>query len=200
MWFSNIGKIVYSKPVLIGSIITILCLNFVGEKTFNLPIGAKNQKLDSLYEDLRNAQNSIVAQQLESEIFLEQSTNKSERINILMQTAQAAFEQNDIENALLTIDQILRLDANFNEARNVKAAILFRLGDKTAALTNLERIVEIEPRNNIAWAAIGGIKFEMSDIDGARVAYEKALWLNPYNDAAKRGLFEIESKTNGIGM
>lgn len=180
-------------------LIAIVVLNLGGLRSFEL-IQDNSKKLDGLFEQLQNAPNSIVAQQYETEILVEISNSNSEAINVLMAAAQAAIEKDDFENALISLDEILKRDPDFHEARNNKAAILYRIGDKTAALHNLERIVKTEPRLNSAWAAIGNIRYEFLDIDGARAAFERALYLNPYNDMAKRGLFEIESKTTGIGM
>lgn len=192
-------KLSKSIATRLSILVVILLLNFCGVRSYQL-VQPNHQKVDRLFKELQNAPNSIVAQQLESEIFVELSNSESEAINLLMASAQIAIEKKDFENAMVSIDEILRRNPNFTEARNNKAALLYRFGDKAAALHNLERIVETEPRLNAAWAAIGNIRYELSDIDGARTAFNNALYLNPYNEMAKRGLFDIESKTTGIGM
>lgn len=188
-----------SKALKLILLVFATLINLVGVRAYDLPV-SQSHKIDKLYEDLRNAPNAIIAQQFESEIYMALTSANSEIINYQMNLAIVSQEKGDYQSALFAYDEILKRDPNFMEARNNKASILYILGDKQGAKINLERIIKQEPRHNNAWAALGSLEFEMGDIDAAKTAFQNALYHNAFNDTAKRGLFDIESKTKGMAM
>ncbi len=158
------------------------------------------QKIDAGFEKLRMSNNSVEANAIEAQLFVDLSRAQLASSNLLFENAQKLADQRDFNGALLLYEKIQNFEPEFSEAYVNGAYMAFELGQKDRALAMLRRAVKIEPRHFAAWFGIGTILDEKSDIKGAKIAYENALYHNPNFDAAKRALFAIEAKTKGIDL
>lgn len=156
--------------------------------------------LDSLFEQLRQAEDVETAQRLETEIFIRIGLSASPTINVLMQAADAAEQAGDAEAAAATYADVVRLAPDYAEGYARAAAATYRTGDLDGAERMLRRALALEPRHFAAWVGLGTILEEKDDQAGALHAYREALYVNPMFDVARRGALRVEARIEGLAL
>lgn len=157
-------------------------------------------ELESLFEELKLAPNALIAQAIEEDVYIAINTSKNQSINGLMAIAKTHESNSEFQNALNIYRQIIETEPEYSGAYTSLAAILFQNGEFDEASKILKIATRIEPRNYNAWSALGIVLAQQNELKDARKAFEQALIHNPYDDTAKRGIFNIESKLDGLAM
>lgn len=158
------------------------------------------EKINTGFNQLRFANNSIEAEAIEAQLIVDLSQAKLASSNLLFENAQKLADSRDFNGALAIYQTIQKNEPDFCESYVNGAYMAFELDQKDLALAMLLRAVKIEPRHFAAWFGIGTLLDEKGDTKDAKSAYENALYYNPNFDAAERAIFAIEAKTNGIDL
>ena len=88
-----------------------------------------------------------------------------------------AFQQGNLDGALLLINDAIKLDAKFVGAHVNKAAILDKQGKRAEAVAVLERLVKLEPSRGDGYVALGVLLEKMGRKPEAEGHYARALRL-----------------------
>jgi tetratricopeptide (TPR) repeat protein len=158
------------------------------------------EKLSLLYRALARSGSPEEAARYEGEIFLILAANPSPTITLLMETAVNAAQNEDMQTARGALHSIGELDPNFAEGQARLAAIAYQDGDFAQATVLLHRALALEPRHFAAWAGLGLVLEDQGDYRGAQQAYREALFYHPFLDSAKRGLFRMDTRLDGLSL
>lgn len=119
------------------------------------PEALRNQKLDELFERLRNAHKPDEAQQIALSIERLWLHSLSDTANLLMQRAGQAVDAQNFPLALELLDKLVLLEPDWAEAWNERGAIKFMTGDLDGARADFEQAIRLEPRHFGALSGLG---------------------------------------------
>lgn len=139
-----------------------------------------NPQLDTLFEQLKQAQSLQTAQALSNRIWTLWIRSEKDSINILMRQGVRAMQSGDFATAYDYFTTMTDLEPDFAEAWNKRATVLFLIGDLDGSIKDVERTLALEPRHFGALTGLGMINDALEDEEAALEAYEAALDLHPY--------------------
>jgi tetratricopeptide (TPR) repeat protein len=169
---------------------------------YNPDAAAKDRarELRALFAQLRYSESTEEAAKAEAEIYIRLTQSSSATVNLLLENATVALNNEDSETARAILKDINTLAPNFAEGLTRAAALAYQDGDYDEAQLLLKRALRIESRHFGAWSGLGLVLEELGDLKGAQKAYSEALYLHPYLDSAKRGLIRLEAKIDGLSL
>lgn len=91
-------------------------------------------------------------------------------------------------DALVCLDEALRVNPQHAGAWQKRASVLDDLGKDDEALAAAERAVAVDPQRADAWCDLGHYRQKRGLLKEARAAYQKALAVNPQHPVALRNL------------
>jgi Tfp pilus assembly protein PilF len=161
---------------------------------------ARDRELRALFAQLRYCESTEEAAKTEAEIYIRLTQSSSPTVNLLLENATVALNNEDEATARDILDNAVKLDPNFAEGLTRAAALAYQDDDLEEAQLLLKRALRIEPRHFGAWSGLGLVLEDEGDLKGAQKAYGEALYLHPYLDSAKRGLIRLEAKIDGLSL
>ena len=101
------------------------------------------------------------------------------------------YKRGDLEGALASYDEVLRVDKTFYQAHFQVGVIQSKMGDKDKAILTYEKSIDINPQFYKAYFALGLAKNSMNNSDGALQALQSAIDINPSYDKAYGAMGDI---------
>ena len=149
-------------------------------------------ELDNLFDDLKTAQNSEVAQPIAQQIWSIWSKSEDQIIDDLM--AQA---MNEVGNGNLSLgrdifDEITERSPNFAEGWNKLATVNYMMGDIESSLKNIEETLKLEPRHFGSISGRGLCYLKQRRWQSALIEFKAALDVHPWMLDARRNLKLLE--------
>ena len=106
----------------------------------------QKQRLDILFETLKNSTSEKQAQFATAQIWVLWYKSGDVDIDVLMRQARHSLNLGDHEEAIELVDQALKRAPKYSEAWNLRATILFYMGRNDEAVADIERTLALEPR------------------------------------------------------
>jgi tetratricopeptide (TPR) repeat protein len=106
----------------------------------------------------------------------------------LVQTANEAMNQNDLEQAMTLLDQLVRRYPSFAEGWNRRAIFHWQLGHYGRSIEDCRRVLRLNPDHFGAWQGMGLCQAELGDFSGACHSLVRAQKLNPRDEGIRRVL------------
>lgn len=148
---------------------------------------APKAPLEQLYAQLAAAETQAEADRLTSRIALVWTDSGSDTVNLLMNRAEQATEEDDAERAARRLDDALALEPDFAEAWNRRAMLYLADSEPGPALEAINKALVADPKHFTALVGLGNILERMNRSQAAYEAYGEALKINPFlEDAQKR--------------
>ena len=97
----------------------------------------------------------------------------------MFQTSVALIQQNDIEQAIVQLDEIIAYKPEFAEAWNKRGDAYSHLGELDRALADYGRVLQLNPYQFFAMQSCGEIWLERRNARQAADYFRRALDLNP---------------------
>ncbi len=104
---------------------------------------------------------------------------QSKSADVLFNIGNTKFLSGDIEGALASFSESIKLNPNNPNSFFNRANIKYHLGDKRGAINDYSEAIKINPQYFDAWYGRGVVKFELSDFNGALVDHNEAIKINP---------------------
>jgi tetratricopeptide (TPR) repeat protein len=139
----------------------------------------RKQKLDALFEHLRDARKPKEAQQIALSIESLWLQSLSDTANLLMQRATASIEAQNFALALSLLDKLVALEPDWAEAWNTRARVRFMSEDLDGAMADIHRAIRLEPRHFGALTGMGMILQREGFAQRALEVLNKALAIYP---------------------
>ncbi len=143
------------------------------------PEAMRKQKLDTLFERLRDAHVPEDAQQIAALIEHLWLQSSSDTAALLMQRATASLEAQDLPLALSLLNKLVVWDPGWAEAWNARARARFMTGDLDGAMADINHVLRLEPRHFGALAGMGMILQQEGFDTKALEVFNKALAIYP---------------------
>jgi tetratricopeptide (TPR) repeat protein len=161
---------------------------------------SRAEQLDELFATLAASENGEAAKAAERGILRLWLESGSDTIDLLMNRALAATDEEEYPLALDFLDRIITLEPGYAEGWNRRATIHFLNDDYGKAIADLEQVLAIEPRHFGALAGLGTMLRELGHEQLALDAYRQALALDPVMSEVQKAIDELEADGGGRGI
>jgi tetratricopeptide (TPR) repeat protein len=161
---------------------------------------SRAEQLDELFATLAASENGEAAKAAERGILRLWLESGSDTIDLLMNRALAATDEEEYPLALDFLDRIITLEPGYAEGWNRRATIHFLNDDYGKAIADLEQVLAIEPRHFGALAGLGTMLRELGHEQLALDAYRQALALDPVMSEVQNAIDELEAESGGRGI
>jgi tetratricopeptide (TPR) repeat protein len=104
-------------------------------------------------------------------------------IDVLIPLSNIYFKLKQYKEALLIIDQLLKIKADYAEAYELLAKITFESKDYNKAIEAIKKYSTYKPNDNTAFNFLAEIYLQMSDYDNALVAVNRSISICPSDPA-----------------
>lgn len=158
---------------------------------------APSEKLDKLFAALKRSKSEVIANDLADEIKGEWLESGSANVDLMMQWAQAAMDENKNQAALDWLDQVVTLKPDYAEGWNRRATVHFLMSNYAKSMTDIEKTLELEPRHFGALSGMGMILMTYEKKELALKAYRKALDIHPMMRDVQQTVGGLEDELAG---
>ena len=145
----------------------------------------KDERLNGLFKDLKEAKSSDEARPLEGEIWGIWLEVDDHAVKSLMQVGLEAMERRNLRSALRAFDQAVTLAPDFAEGWNKRATVHYFLGNFEESLADIDKTLSLEPRHFGALAGRGLVYGALEELPKALRSFEEALEVHPHLRGAK---------------
>lgn len=188
-----------SLAILLGSS-TVLFAQQTGRGSSGIAAEARGAKLDGLFSELKRSASQRAAERVSSRIHQEWNRSGSATIDLLMQWAQKAMDEEKYDVALDFLDQVTLLAPDYAEGWNRRATLHFTQDDYAKSMSDIAHTLRLEPRHFGALGGMAVILKNSGNEEGAMRAYERVLDVYPTMRDAQTELGNLADKMAGEGI
>ncbi|MGH6867829.1 MAG: tetratricopeptide repeat protein [Methylocella sp.] len=162
-----------------------------------VPEALRKQRLDELFERLRNAGEPGDAQRIAASIERVWLNSDSDTANLLMQRAMVSMRAGSYPLALSLFDKLVALAPDWAEAWNQRATTRYLTGDTAGAMADIDRVIKLEPRHFGALAGMGIILQGAGLEKSALEIFKKALGIYPLAPGVQKLVEKLTLEVEG---
>lgn len=155
------------------------------------------QRLERLFERLRNAPDLSTAKSVAERIERSFEKSGSDTADLLLQRAKQAIEAKSFESALDLLDYVITLRPDWAEAYHRRAIVHFLMKDEEGAVRDIRATLAREPRHWHALAGLGAILRQAGKPKAAYQVYLRAQEVYPLFDDLKQTLEKMRPEIEG---
>jgi tetratricopeptide (TPR) repeat protein len=153
---------------------------------------AAPEVIDRLLGQLHQADDEAAAKALEQSVWRAWMRSGSPTVDLLVQQAERAMEENQHRVAISILSAAIELEPEFPEVWNRRATAYYLSRQFERSLADAEKVLELEPRHFAALAGLGVLHKEMGNQRAALEAFRRALAIHPHLPVALRAVRELE--------
>ena len=136
--------------------------------------------LDARFAQLSAARSKVEANRLESQIWTLWNQSGCEKVDALMLQAQLALRQGQHKHAIDLTSEVIELLPRYPEGWNLRATVLFFMGDGARSAADIAKTLELEPRHFGALAGLTTINMRAKNWPAAYRSLQAAMKVHPY--------------------
>jgi tetratricopeptide (TPR) repeat protein len=160
----------------------------------------REKALANLYARLATAEGEESAKRTAEAIEHLWLYSGSDTINLLMERAQVAINEKNLELARKLLDHIVELAPDFAEGWNRRAYLNYMDNNLPRALGDLRRTLALDPNHFKALEGLAQILREIGEKKAALKAFQQLLEVHPYWSGAKQAIEELAREVDGQGI
>lgn len=160
----------------------------------------KQGRLDQLFTELKRERNEKAAERIAGRIWNEWNQSGSASIDLMMQWAQKATENQKFDVALDFLDQVVILQPDYAEGWNRRATVHFMMKNYGKSMADIDRTLELEPRHFGALSGLAQIMADTGHKQSALEAWQKVLAIYPMMRSAQDQVSTISEELAGEGI
>ncbi|MBZ9884653.1 hypothetical protein LB535_20085 [Mesorhizobium sp. CA10] len=160
----------------------------------------KQGRLDQLFAELKRERNEKAAERIAGRIWNEWNQSGSASIDLMMQWAQKATEDQKFDVALDFLDQVVTLQPDYAEGWNRRATVHFMMKNYGKSMADIDRTLELEPRHFGALSGLAQIMAETGHKQSALDAWQKVLAIYPMMRSAQNQVSTLSEELAGEGI
>lgn len=157
----------------------------------------REQRLDQLFNLLRQAPSAQVAQAVETRIEAMLLQSGSDTADLLVSRARSMIDAKDYDLALRLLDALIEIAPDFTEAYAQRATVHYLKKDLFRSLADLRVVVAREPRHFSALAGLGVILNDIGEKKHALSAFRRAVELHPHIKQVPELIKRLEVQVEG---
>ncbi len=165
--------------LLLAVIITVVLASPAGA-------GEREDRLDTLFVELRHAADAEAARPIEAAIWLLWSATGRIETDRIMARGIAAMQRGGFAEALAAFDELVAAAPEWAEAWNKRATLYYLMDDYEASVADIGKTLALEPRHFGALSGLGLIYVAIGNEEAALKAFEKALTIHPHMSGPAR--------------
>ena len=154
----------------------------------------KDPRLDKLFEQLKAASNTEMAQPIEEQIWNIWLESGDQNVDALMAIGVAAMNDSDYDQAYRAFSRVVDVAPNFAEGWNKRATVLYLMGRYDDSIKDIGKTLALEPRHFGALSGLGLCNAQLDKEKEALDAFEKALAINPNMPGIKLDADEMKKQ------
>lgn len=157
---------------------------------------AEAESLDALFAALAiSGENEW--QPLQQQIMARWARSPSPSMTLLLARATRAMEAKEYDDALLFLDDLVRLAPEYSEAWNRRATVHFLREDYGRSVADIQRTLALEPRHFGALAGLGIILDRLEQDAQAYRVFKRALEIHPHLEGAQEAIDRLAPTVEG---
>ncbi|SFO48690.1 hypothetical protein SAMN03159463_02093 [Mesorhizobium sp. NFR06] len=160
----------------------------------------KQGRLDQLFAELRRERNEKAAERIAGRIWNEWNQSGSASIDLMMQWAQKATEDQKFDVALDFLDQVVTLQPDYAEGWNRRATVHFLMKNYGKSMADIDRTLQLEPRHFGALSGLAQIMADTGHKQSALEAWQKVLAIYPMMRSAQNQVSTLSEELAGEGI
>ncbi|KUM23237.1 hypothetical protein AU467_09795 [Mesorhizobium loti] len=165
------------------------------------PVASTRQgRLDQLFTDLKRERNEKAAERIAGRIWNEWNQSGSASIDLMMQWAQKATEDQKFDVALDFLDQVVTLQPDYAEGWNRRATVHFLMKNYGKSMSDIDHTLHLEPRHFGALSGLAQIMAETGHKQSALEAWQKVLTIYPMMRSAQDQVSTLSEELAGEGI
>ena len=157
-------------------------------------------RLDQLFTELKRERNEKAAERIAGRIWSEWNQSGSASIDLMMQWAQKATEDQKFDVALDFLDQVVTLQPDYAEGWNRRATVHFMMKNYGKSMADIDRTLQLEPRHFGALSGLAQIMAETGHKESALEAWQKVLVIYPMMRNAQNQVSTLSEELAGEGI
>lgn len=158
---------------------------------------SRAERLDLLYEALRQSTDRAAAADIEQQILGLWSESGSPTADLLLGAGTRLMNEGDLAHAMDLFYVVIELKPDFAEAWNKRATLYYLLEEYELSLADIENVLQLEPRH---FGALSGRGLILDELDRKAEAYEafrRALAVNPFLPGLKVRVESLQPVVRG---
>jgi tetratricopeptide (TPR) repeat protein len=160
----------------------------------------REKALANLYAHLATAEGEESAKTTAEAIERLWLYSGSDTINLLMERAQVAINEKNLQLARKLLDHVVELAPDFAEGWNRRAYLNYMDNNLPRALGDLRRTLALDPNHFKALEGLAQILREIGEKKAALKAFQQLLEVHPYWSGAKQAIEELAREVDGQGI
>jgi tetratricopeptide (TPR) repeat protein len=161
------------------------------------PLDIAPPSVEELLDRLSKAKSEDEAKALESKVVAAWNESGSDTVDLLVERAGTAIQEQDFGVALQYLDTIVELNPDFAEGWNMRATVYYLLDEYELSLADIERVLVLQPRHFGALSGLGMIFRELDEPKKALEAFRAVLAVDPYFGKARESVEKLEIEVEG---
>ena len=158
------------------------------------PPQTREERLNDLFGQLKRERNEKAAERIAGQIWKEWFQSGSSSIDLMMQWAQQAMEQQKYDVALDFLDEVITLQPGYAEGWNRRATVYYLAGQYDKSIADCHEVLKRNPRHFGALSGMGQIHVQLEDYENALRWYRRALEVNPNMLGVEMNIRLLEEK------
>ncbi|MDX8460964.1 tetratricopeptide repeat protein [Mesorhizobium humile] len=160
----------------------------------------KQGRLDQLFAELKRERNEKAAERIAGRIWNEWNQSGSASVDLMMQWAQKATQDQKFDVALDFLDQVVTLQPDYAEGWNRRATVHFMMKNYGKSMADIDRTLQLEPRHFGALSGLAQIMAETGHKQSALEAWQKVLTIYPMMRSAQDQVSTLSEDLAGEGI
>lgn len=157
-------------------------------------------KLDKLFEELAKAEQPMMAQQLEREIWNAWLEIDDEAVEEELKAGMRDMSRSRFEESIEHFTRVTEMAPEFAEGWNKRATAYFYNGDLARSMQDIQKTLSLEPRHFGAISGMGLIFLKRGDERAALDAFREVLEIHPMAQGANKHVERLSEKLDGHGI
>jgi tetratricopeptide (TPR) repeat protein len=164
------------------------------------PAETRQIRLDTLFSQLKRERNEKAAQRIAGQIWDEWFRSGSASVDLMMQWAQKAIEEQKYGVALDFLDEVVTLSPSYAEGWNRRATLHFLMSNYGKSMSDIDHTLALEPRHFGALSGMAQILRTTGRKESALKAYQRVLDIYPMMRNAQNEVATLSEELAGEGI
>ena len=160
---------------------------------------AQGADVDALLERLANP-DTAEWQSLERQITAEWSKSGSPAMDLLLERARTAMEDEEFAVAVEHLTALTDHAPDFAEGWNTRATVFYQMGELGLSLADIQRVLALNPRH---FGALSGLAIILTELDRPALALEawrQVQAIHPHIPQLEDAIERLEKETEGTAL